>query len=190
MAVGIVVVGTSLGGLEALKVLLAALPARLPAPVAIVQHRGSDADPLDRVLRAYSAVPVREPDDKEESMPGMAYLAPAGYHLLVDDGSFALSTDVPVCFARPSIDMLFESAAFAYDERVAGVILTGRGRDGAHGLATIKERGGYTIVEDPATAESPGLPKAALAATRVDRVVPIRDIAAALIDVFGRAARS
>lgn len=177
MGVDIVVVGASLGGLHALKIVLGGLPATLAGTVAIVQHRGDGGDELARMPDGYSVLPVREPDDKEVSIAGTAYLAPPGYHLLVDRGTFALSTDAPVSFARPSIDVLFESAAQIYADRVVGVILTGTGHDGARGLATIKAHGGYAIVEEPSTAERGEMPRAALGATRVDRVVPLSEIA-------------
>jgi two-component system chemotaxis response regulator CheB len=108
------------------------------------------------------------------------YIAPAGYHLLVDRGSFALSTDAKVCYARPSIDVLFESAAEAYKERVIGVVLTGASKDGSEGLARIKERGGLAVVQDPKGAEAPTMPEAAIAKVKVDRILPLPEIASYL----------
>ena len=177
----IVVVGASLGGLNALKVLLRGLPAQFPLPVAIVQHQGpGTGGRLAQLLQTYANLPVVEPDDKEAIVPGRVYLAPAGYHLLVEPGSFALSTAAPESYARPSIDVLFESAAESYGEKVIGVALTSSSRDGARGMARIKERGGLALVQDPATAESPVLPNAVLASTKVDRVLPLRKLAAFL----------
>jgi two-component system chemotaxis response regulator CheB len=122
-------------------------------------------------------MPVVEPEDKEPVEHGRVYLAPAGYHLLVDGGAFALSTDEPVAYARPSIDVLFESAADVYGERVIGVVLTGSNDDGARGLARIKERGGVAVVQEPATAERPEMPEAAIAAAQPEAVLPLDEIA-------------
>ena len=177
----IVVVGTSIGGLNALQTLLSGLPDGFPVPVVIAQHRGKNSESgLCDFLGRSSRIPISEPEDKEAIFPGRAYLAPRDYHLLVEDGSFALSIDPPVSFARPSIDMLFESAANEYRERAIGVVLTGANRDGAHGLAAIKLRGGLTLVEDPASAACREMPDAAIAATQVDRLLPLQDIASCL----------
>ena len=175
----IVVVGTSTGGLKALQVLLSGLPADFPLPVVIVQHRGPGSDSgLCEFLHKFSSLPVAEPEDKEPVQPGRVYLAPRDYHLLVENRSFVLSTDQPVGFARPSIDVLFESAADDYREKVVGVILTGANRDGARGLAAIKSRGGTTVVESPFSAACPEMPEAALAQSRVDWMLSLPQIAA------------
>jgi two-component system chemotaxis response regulator CheB len=177
----IVVVGTSIGGLNALQTLLSGLPDGFPVPVVIAQHRGKNSEiGLCDFLGRTSRIPISEPEDKEEIFPGHAYLAPRDYHLLVENGSFALSTDPPVSFARPSIDILFESAANEYRERAIGVVLTGANHDGARGLAAIKLRGGVTLVEDPASAACGEMPDAAIAATQVDRILPLQDIASCL----------
>lgn len=174
MAFDLVVIGTSLGGLSALKVLLAGLPRSFPLPVAIVQHRHRDSDEMiSYVLRQHAFLPLKEVEDKDDINPGYVYIAPADYHLLVDDGYFSLSTDPPVSYARPSIDTLFESAAEQYGDRVVGVILTGANQDGAAGIAEIKTRGGIAIVQDPATAESPTMPEAALTSLRQLQQTPI-----------------
>ena len=129
----------------------------------MVQHRGKDSEPeLCEFLDRQSSLPVSEPDDKEIVLPGHAYLAPRDYHLLIEEKSFALSTEPPVAFARPSIDVLFESAADEYREHAIGVILTGANRDGAWGLARIKASGGLTLVEDPASAAFREMPAAAI----------------------------
>jgi two-component system chemotaxis response regulator CheB len=177
----IVVVGTSIGGLKALQTLLSGLPEGFPLPVVIAQHRGQSSEiGLCDFLGRSSRIPISEPEDKEAIFPGRAYLAPRDYHLLVENGSFALSTDPPVSFARPSIDMLFESAANEYRERAIGVVLTGANRDGARGLAAIKLCGGVTLVEDPSSAACREMPDAAIAATQVDRILPLQDIASCL----------
>ncbi|CAN5707719.1 chemotaxis protein CheB [soil metagenome] len=181
MAFEIVVIGASTGGLKALQVLLSELPAEFPLPMVIVQHRGKDMETgLCEFLAHSSCLTVKEPEDKEPLFPGHAYLAPRDYHLLVQSGSFALSTESPVGFARPSIDVLFESAADEYKERAIGVILTGANHDGARGLAAIKAQGGLTLVEDPFTAACREMPEAAINLTKVDWILPLQDIAAGL----------
>jgi two-component system, chemotaxis family, protein-glutamate methylesterase/glutaminase len=177
----IVVVGTSTGGLKALQTLLSGLPRDFPLPIAIVQHRGKDSENgLCEFLSEWSNFPVTEPHDKEPMAPGHAYLAPRDYHLLIENGSFALSTDAPVAYARPSIDVLFESAADEFDARVIGVILTGANQDGARGLGRIKARGGRALVEDPASATCAEMPQAAINQTKVDWILPLREIASCL----------
>nr|WP_290221232.1 chemotaxis protein CheB [Trichocoleus desertorum] len=179
----LVVVGTSLGGLSALEILLKGLPSNFPAAVAIVQHRHKDSNiGLSEFLQSCSLLPLQDAADKAAIVPGHVYLAPADYHLLVESaGWFALSTDMPVSYARPSIDVLFESAADAYGHHTIGIILTGSGGDGSQGLARIKARGGLAIVQDPQTAESQMMPKAAIATTAVDWILPLADIAPRLI---------
>jgi two-component system chemotaxis response regulator CheB len=159
-----VVVGVSAGGMAALSTWLPALPKDFPLPVLVVQHRlsGSD-DYLARSLDRICAVRVKEAEEKEKIQPGCVYLAPADYHLLVErDETLSLSIDDKENYSRPSIDVLFESAAYAWSERVIGIILTGANSDGANGLALIKQRGGPAIVQDPQTAEHDTMPRAAL----------------------------
>ena len=173
----IIVVGTSKGGLKALQVLLSGLPAEFSVPIVIVQHRGrGSGSGLREVLGQSTSLPVSEPEDKEPVLPGHVYLAPRDYHLLTENKSFALSTAPPVAYARPSIDVLFESAADEYGERAIGVILTGANSDGARGLARLKARGALTLVEDPGSAASPEMPKAAIAKTKIDFILPLEEI--------------
>jgi len=174
------VVGCSLGGYNALQVILGGLPRDYPLPIAIVQHRGVDSEILGSALQELTPLPVREADDKEPIVPGCVYVAPPDYHLLVEVGRFALSTDPRVLSARPSIDMLFESAADAYLDRVIAVVLTGQSRDGAQGAARVKKRGGVVVVQEPSTAEARILPDSAIAASTPDRILPLEDIAAFL----------
>ncbi|MBD2109890.1 chemotaxis protein CheB [Nodosilinea sp. FACHB-13] len=182
MAYELIVIGTSLGGLSALKTLLGALPQNFSAALAVVQHRHREsAQGLGNFLQQFTVLPVHEVEDKERIQAGHVYLAPADYHLLVEYGYFSLSIDEPVSYARPSIDVLLESAADSYNERVIGVILTGANQDGVKGLSTLKARGGVTIVQDPDTAESPVLPRAAIAAIAVDAILPLSQIAPRLI---------
>jgi two-component system chemotaxis response regulator CheB len=178
----LVVIGASLGGLHALITVLDGLPTAFPLPLAIVQHRGAGMESgFGEVLQRHTSLMVVEAEDKETIAGGRVYLAPADYHLLVEsDRTFALSTEGPVRYARPSIDVLFESAADVYGDKVAGVLLTGASADGARGAQRIKQRGGWLIVQDPATAESRVLPNAGLAAAQADEVVPLDRVAASL----------
>lgn len=178
MSFEIVVIGASFGGLSALALFLPELAPEFPLPVVIVQHRKKDGDDgLCEYLRRRSRLPLIEPNDKEKLEPGRVYLAPRDYHLLIEKSIFALSTESPVAYARPSIDVLFESAADVYHERAIGVILTGANRDGARGLARIKALGGLAVVQDPLSAESPAMPEAAIKATPVDKILPLPGIA-------------
>jgi two-component system, chemotaxis family, protein-glutamate methylesterase/glutaminase len=187
----LVVVGGSLGGFYALKVLLGGLPRGFGLPLAVALHRASDdwAD-LPRLLGRYSELPIADAEDKQPIESGRVYLAPVGYHLLVEPGSFALSTEGPVLFARPSIDVLFDTAAESYGPALVGIALTGASPDGADGLVSIKRRGGLAVVQDPASAESPVLPRAAIAAAPVDRVLPLGQIAALLVELAAALPRS
>ncbi|MBF1988009.1 chemotaxis protein CheB [Fischerella thermalis] len=187
----IIVIGTSLGGLEALQVILLGLPKTFPVPIAVVQHRHKDSDDTLRVLlQSYTNLVVKEAEDKEEILPGWVYLAPADYHLLIESKDktvsqpyFSLSTDVPVTYARPSIDVLFETAADAYNQKVIGVLLTGANQDGVQGLAKIKARGGMSIVEEPESAFCSIMPAAAIAFGVADQVLPLVDIASFLVKI-------
>ena len=182
MAFELIVIGTSTGGLRALQTLLSDLPAEFSLPIVIAQHRSKDLESgLCDYLAESSRLPLKEPDDKEPLLAGHVYLAPRDYHLLIENRSFALSTAQSVRFARPSIDVLFESAADAFQTRAIGVILTGANTDGAHGLATMKARGGFTIVEDPASAAVRELPEAAIAQTAPDRILALDQIATCLV---------
>ena len=180
----LIVVGASWGGLDALTVLVRGLPQDFEVPVVIVQHRGPDAQSfLSDLLQQWTGRKVLEPEDKEPIQPGHIYIAPANYHLLVETGHFSLTTEAPVRYSRPSIDVMFGSAAHAYGSRLIGVVLTGANEDGSRGLKCVEEYGGYCVVQDPETAEVATMPEAAL--RRVPRAarVPLADIAAHLVDV-------
>lgn len=183
MRTDLIVVGTSLGGFNALLSLLGALPADLPVPIVVVQHRGAgDQTRLAELLQQGTALDVVEAEDKMALESGTVYLSPADYHLLVETrGSLSLSIDAPVRSARPAIDALFETAADAYGPALAGVLLTGASADGAAGLVAIKRRGGLAIVQDPATAESPAMPAAGIAAAAVDYILPLEQIGGHLV---------
>jgi two-component system chemotaxis response regulator CheB len=175
----VITVGTSLGGLHAIITVLRRLPANLPVPVLIVQHRGttSDGNGLVGVLQEHTDLAVIEAEDKTALAAGTVYVAAPDYHLLVEEaGTIALSTDAPVRSARPSIDVLFETAADAYGPGVLAVLLTGASADGASGLARVKAAGGRAIVQDPATAECATMPAAGIAAAPVDYILPLESI--------------
>jgi two-component system, chemotaxis family, protein-glutamate methylesterase/glutaminase len=174
----VVVVGTSWGGLAALRKLVGGLPRAYSLPIVVVQHRHKDSDRLlVTLLQEHTPLTVCEVEDKQPILPSFVFLAPPDYHLLVEQGHFSLSTEAPVRYSRPSIDVAFTSAADSYGPRAAGIVLTGANADGAEGLARIAERGGLAVVQSPATAESPAMPRAALAAVPSARVLPIPAIA-------------
>jgi two-component system chemotaxis response regulator CheB len=170
----LVVVGTSWGGLAALRKLVAGLPQSFQMAVTLVQHRHKDSDQLLRVLlQERSALEVCEVEDKMPLEHGRIYVAPPDYHTLVEPGYFSLSTEAPVRFSRPSIDVTFVSAADSYAHRTVGVVLTGANQDGADGLRRISDRGGMALVQDPTTAESPAMPTAAIKAVPRARVMSL-----------------
>jgi two-component system, chemotaxis family, protein-glutamate methylesterase/glutaminase len=177
-----VVIGASAGGVEALSVLLPALPAGLKAAVMVVLHLPRERRSLlVDIFSRRCNVPVQEAQDKEPVKPGTLYFAPADYHLLVDRGpSLALSVDSPVHFSRPAIDVLFETAADIYGDRLLGIVLSGASQDGALGLAAIHRHGGCTVVQHPDSAQAPLMPEAALKHSPVDHVLPLEDIAGLL----------
>lgn len=180
----LVVIGCSLGGMRAVQTILGGLPADFPLPIAVAQHRHKASNEgLPAYLRKHSKLPVVDVDDKQWIKPGMVYLAPADYHLLVERGEFSLSVDAAVAFSRPSIDVLFESAADAYGPAVVGVVLTGANSDGARGADRIHRRGGFVIVQDPKEAEAPAMPEAVIQQTRVDRVLRLDRIAPFLVEL-------
>lgn len=181
----LVAIGASWGGLDAIRDILRTLPADLPAAVVVAQHRSPEShrDAFRDLLGAATRLRVREADDKDVIEPGTVYLAAPDYHLLVEGGRFALSTDEPVQYSRPSIDVLFETAAESYRERCTGVVLTGANGDGARGLARIVELGGRAIVQDPVSAVRPEMPRAALAAVPEAQVAPVEEIASLLVEV-------
>lgn len=178
MAYKIVAIGASLGGLHALEMILAGLPQDFPMAVAIAQHRhkSSDGELVDHLQRQ-SVLPVVEAADKQVIVGGKIYLAPADYHLLVEPGWFALSTEAPVTYARPSIDVLFESTADAFGDRAIGVILTGASSDGSQGLAKIQAYGGIAVVQEPKEATCRTMPDAAIAAVSGAKILPLLKIA-------------
>jgi two-component system chemotaxis response regulator CheB len=174
-----VVIGASAGGIEALTVLLPALAPGLRPPVFVVLHLPRDRPSvLAEIFARKCAVPVREAEDKEMVAAGTVYFAPNNYHLLVDRGpQLSLSADDPVHHSRPSVDVLFESAADIYKDRLLGVILTGANDDGASGLAAVHDAGGVTIVQRPDTARAPHMARSALKLRPADGVLSLDEIA-------------
>jgi len=183
-----VVIGVSAGGSAALAALLPGLPEDFPLPVLVVQHLPpGNGGYLVESLDQKCAMVVKEAEEKETLRPGCMYIAPPDYHLLVErDETLSLSVDEKVNYSRPSIDVLFESAAYAWSSGVIGVILTGASTDGSKGLALIKERDGMTIVQDPTIAEQPIMPRAAIDAADVDHVLGLEEIGELLIELGTR----
>jgi two-component system chemotaxis response regulator CheB len=181
--VGAVVIGASAGGVEALSVLLPALQRDVEAPVFIVLHLPRERPSLlVDIFRQRCALPVREAEDKEPVQAGTIYFAPPNYHLLLDKGPddgahLALSIDGLVNYSRPSIDVLFETAADVYGARLLGIVLTGGNHDGAAGLAAVHRAGGMTIVQDPETASVSAMPHAAIQRTMPDFILSLGGIA-------------
>lgn len=185
----LVAVGASWGGLDVLREILRALPATLDAALVIAQHRSPESHPTAYrdLLGAVTRLKVREANDKDGLRPGTAYIAAPDYHLLVEPGQISLSTDEPVLYARPSIDVLLETAAESYRERCVGVVLTGANDDGARGLARVVELGGTAIVQDPETAQRDEMPRSALRAAPAARIASVAEIAPLLVDLCGLA---
>jgi two-component system chemotaxis response regulator CheB len=180
----LVVVGSSWGGLQAIGTLLAGLPDDFGAAVVLAQHRAhTSTDALAHMFQARTALPLQEVEDKDAIATGHVYLAPSDYHLIVERGQFSLSVGERVQFSRPSIDVLFETAAIAYGPEVAAVVLTGANADGADGLVAVKRAGGIAIVQDPATAASPAMPEAAVASGAAEKVLPLSRIAPFLVEL-------
>ena len=187
MAYELVVIGTSWGGLHALRRVLGGLPEKFDVPVVVVQHRHRDSDHLlVSLLQDHTALTVTEVEDKTELVPGGVFVAPAEYHVLVEVGHLALSTEEPVRYSRPSIDVTFESAADSYGARTIGVIMTGANDDGARGLRRIADRGGASIIQDPSTAESAVMPAAALKLVPEAKVATIEEMGGIIVKLVAR----
>jgi two-component system chemotaxis response regulator CheB len=184
----VVCIGASWGGVDALRTVLAAVPADFPAPICVVQHRGEIEGGLERLVESLAkATPlaVCEPEDKQPIEPGNVYVAPAGYHLMVNDTHLALSVEDRVRWSRPSIDVLFESAVAARGSQVLAVVLTGANDDGARGARAVHDAGGTVIVQDPDTAERHEMPRAAVELASPDAVLPLNAVAAELVRRVG-----
>jgi len=177
-----IVIGASAGGVEALSILFPALPASLAAPVFVVLHLPRERPSLlVEIFQPKCALPIHEAEDKEPVEAGVVYFAPPDYHLLVDEGPrIALSTEAAVHYSRPSIDVLFESAADRFGARLLAVVLTGASEDGAAGAAAVQRAGGITLVQQPEGAQSPRMPQAALRLTEPTHVLALPAMAALL----------
>lgn len=175
----LIVIGTSAGGLHALTTILSDLPKYYPIPILVVQHRmASTKSLLEDILQTKCNITICKADEKVAIVPGAVYIAPADYHMLVEsNGTISLSSDEKVCYSRPSIDVLFESASYAYRDRILGILLTGANEDGAEGIRSIRNHGGSTIVQEPAEASYPLMPQSAIATNCVDLVMPLNEIA-------------
>jgi len=173
-----VVIGVSAGGLTALSVIFSGLPRNFPLPVMVTQHLHPDDDiSLAEILRPKSLLRIVDAVDKMTIYPGTIYLAPPNYHLLIErNGILALSTDRKTNFSRPSIDVMFETAAYAYSDELIGMILTGANNDGAEGIRLIKDFGGLTIAQDPETAAFPVMPGYAIATGKIDKIFTLEEI--------------
>ena len=173
----LIALGVSAGGLQAVCTILSGLTAQFPVPIVVVQHRSRDSDSLALVLQECTPLRLCEIEDKMPFEGGRVFVAPPDYHALVDGDHFALSVDAPVTYSRPSIDVLFDSAADQLGASLVGVVLTGANRDGARGLRRVADRGGHVLVQDPSSAEVPIMPRAALAAVPEACVLPLKGIA-------------
>jgi len=173
-----VVIGTSAGGMAALQILFRQVDKKFALPIIVVQHLYPESDDfLAQSLNLISPLPVKEASEKETIRAGEVFISPANYHLLIEeDRTFSLNIDPKVNFCRPSIDVLFESAAQVYNRQLIGVLLTGANNDGARGLKRIKEMGGITIAQDPQSAEIPAMPLSAINLFPVDFILPLQQI--------------
>jgi two-component system chemotaxis response regulator CheB len=178
-----IVIGISSGGMNLLKIMFSSLPTDFNTPIIIVQHVGANSNShWIKLLNEKSNLNLKEADEKEKIENGTVYFAPPNYHLLIEkDRTFSLTIDERVNFARPSIDVLFESAAEAYKNTLIGIVLTGSNNDGNQGIKRIKECGGLIIIQDPTTAESPYMPSSALTVVESDHILSIENIIALLI---------
>ncbi|HKR08090.1 MAG TPA: chemotaxis protein CheB [Gemmatimonadaceae bacterium] len=184
MPYSIVAIGTSWGGLTAMSKLLGALPADFPVPIVVVQHRGKDSDRLlAQLLQDATDLEVCEIDDKDVLEAGKVHVAPADYHVMVERGYLSLTIEAPVRYSRPSIDVMFVSAADTYGREAIGVVLTGANEDGSRGLAHIVSRGGKALVQAPKTAEIPVMPEAALRAVPDAEALALPDLGKRLIEL-------
>ncbi len=184
MPYSVVAIGTSWGGLAALTKLLGDLPADFSIPIVVVQHRSKDSERLlVQLLQDATDLQVCEIEDKDPLSPGTVHVAPANYHVMIENGYTSLTIEEPIRFSRPSIDVMFSSAADTYRSAAIGVVLTGANEDGARGLAHIVKRGGRALVQDPKTAEIPIMPEAAIRAVPSGEILSLDRIAPRLIEL-------
>jgi two-component system, chemotaxis family, protein-glutamate methylesterase/glutaminase len=183
-----IVIGTSAGGLHALTIILEKLPPDYPLPIIVVQHRLKDQrDLLEDILQSKCRIRIKQVDEKEMIMPGFVYIAPPDYHLLVEmDHSFSLSSDERVRYSRPSIDVLFESAAIVFKNELIAIILTGANNDGTAGILTAKNYGALTIAQDPGEAEYSMMPSSSIEANGAGHILSLEQIRAFLLKIIGQ----
>jgi two-component system chemotaxis response regulator CheB len=184
MPYSVVAVGTSWGGLAAVTKLLGDLPGDFGIPIVLVQHRSKDSERLlVQLLQDATDLNVCEIEDKDPLVPATVHVAPANYHVMIESGYSSLTIEEPIRFSRPSIDVMFSSAADTYGSAAIGVVLTGANEDGARGLAHIVKRGGRALVQDPKTAEIPIMPEAAIRAAPTSEILPLERLAPRLIEL-------
>jgi two-component system chemotaxis response regulator CheB len=183
-----IAIGVSAGGLHALIHLFGSLPKDYPLPIIVVQHRGKDHKILlEEILQTKCLLKVKQADEKENIEPGYIYIAPPDYHLLIEQNrTFSLTSDRLVKHSRPSIDLLFTTAAEVYKNELIGIILTGASSDGAEGILNIKREGGYTIAQEPKTAEYPYMPQASIAIGAIHDILTLDQIKVYLMQLYER----
>jgi two-component system, chemotaxis family, protein-glutamate methylesterase/glutaminase len=181
----VVLIGGSAGSFPVVNTILEYLPSDYSLPVVLCLHRLRDKrEGFREALEIKSRLPVLEPNDKDTIVEGNVYLAPSNYHLLIENPyTFALSTTELVQFSRPSIDVLFESAADAWGPNVLAIVLSGANRDGAFGMKWLKRKGGFNVVQDPKTCTMPTMPEACIGMTEIDLVLDVTDIISLLLQL-------
>lgn len=187
LAYDVLAIGASWGGVDMLMRLVRDLPPDWSLPVVIVQHQHPNSgNALERILSKVTRLPVRDVEDKDRMAPGHVYIAPANYHLLVeDDGTFSLSIEAPVKFCRPAVDVTFGCLARVFGKRAISLVLTGANDDGAEGTRMIRAAGGHTLAQSPSSAEAPAMPEAAIATGAVDMVLEPGEIVPHLRHLLG-----
>lgn len=183
-----IVIGTSAGGLSVLTEILQSLPSDYNLPIIIVQHRSKDErELLEKILSEKCKIKVSQAEEKEEIKNGNVYFAPPNYHLLIEKNfTFSLTNDPLVNYSRPSIDVLFQTAANAYKDKLTGIVLTGANGDGSNGVRMIKDNGGVTIAQDPETAEFDSMPMEAIATGCIDYIMSLIEIKEYILSKNGK----
>jgi two-component system, chemotaxis family, protein-glutamate methylesterase/glutaminase len=180
-----IVIGTSAGGFHALTIILQDIPPDYALPIIVVQHRAKNSyELLEHVLQIKCRIRIQQAEEKEKVRGSTVYVAPPDYHLLIEsDRTLSLSSDEPVRFSRPSIDVLFESAATAFGDKLIGIILSGANDDGARGITAIGKKGGLTIAQDPQEAAYPAMVQAAIRTKWVNHIWPLSNIRNFLLNI-------
>ncbi|NOU45564.1 MAG: chemotaxis protein CheB [Bacteroidales bacterium] len=180
-----IVIGSSAGGLNALKTIITGLPHNFSTPIILTQHLSPHSDSyIAEFLNQLSHLTIKEADGGEKIMPSHVYIAPPNFHLLVEeDFTLNLTVDEKINYSRPSIDILFETAAIAYKNKLIGIILTGANNDGSNGIIQIKTFDGFTIAQSPESAEVAVMPRSAIETGHIDKILPLQEIAAFLVSL-------